>query len=32
MNYRFYGGPSLKSLEGMPTKQRGMPGNLSVIT
>ena len=27
-----YPGPSLKSLEGVPTKQRGTPGNLFVIT
>ena len=27
-----YHGPSLKSLEGVPTKQRGTPGNLFVIT
>ena len=27
-----YPGPSLKSLEGVPTKQRGTPGNSFVIT
>ena len=27
-----YPGPSLKSLEGTPTKQRGTPGNSFVIT